>query len=79
MKQMQPKMIVLAGGVAANSCLRQRISELVSEKFPQIECIIPPLSCCTDNAAMIGVAGTIAYDHGVRGDASCTADPAFEL
>ena len=79
MKQMQPKMIVLAGGVAANSCLRQRISELVSEKFPQIECIIPPLSCCTDNAAMIGVAGTIAYEHGVRGDASCTADPAFEL
>lgn len=79
MKEYEPKMLVLAGGVAANSCLRQRVTELVSEKFPQIECIIPPLSCCTDNAAMIGVAGTIAYEHGVRGDASCTADPAFEL
>lgn len=79
LKQYKPEMIVLAGGVAANSCLRQRISELVNEKFPEIECIIPPLSCCTDNAAMIGVAGTVAYEHGVRADASCTADPAFEL
>lgn len=75
----QPKQIVLAGGVAANSCLRVRIKELVDAKFPEIECIIPPLSCCTDNAAMIGVAGTVAYLHNVRGDASCTANPGLDI
>lgn len=77
--QYKPKQIVLAGGVAANSCLRVRIKELVEAKFPEIECIIPPLSCCTDNAAMIGVAGTVAFLHNVRGDASCTANPGLDI
>ena len=36
-------------------------------------------SCCTDNAAMIAVAGYIAYTHGVRGDFDLTADPGIEL
>ena len=75
----QPKQIVLAGGVAANSCLRVRIKEMVDNKFPEIECIIPPLFCCTDNAAMIGVAGTVAYLHNVRGDSSCTANPGLDI
>ncbi len=79
LERYQPKQIVCAGGVAANSCLRQRIQELVSSKYPQIECIIPPLSCCTDNAAMIGVAGSVAYRHGLRADMSLTATPSMDL
>lgn len=79
LKQYQPLQMVLAGGVAANSCLRQKVSEDLTKEFPNVEFIIPPLSCCTDNAAMIAVAGTIAYQHGVRGDFDLTADPGIEL
>ena len=74
-----PAQVVLAGGVAANSRLRERTSQMMDTKYPDIDYIIPPLSCCTDNAAMIGVAGTIAYQHGVRGDFSLTADSSIEM
>ena len=74
-----PKQMLLAGGVAANSCLRKKISEDMAKAYPEVTFIIPPLSCCTDNAAMIGVAGTIAYQHGERGDFALTADPCMEL
>ena len=46
------KMFVLAGGVAANSRLR----ELVKEEIKDVKIILPPLKYCTDNATMIGVA-----------------------
>ena len=50
-----------------------------TKEYSDVEFIIPPLSCCTDNAAMIAVAGTIAYQHGVRADYSLTADPGIDL
>ncbi|MBS6372987.1 MAG: tRNA (adenosine(37)-N6)-threonylcarbamoyltransferase complex transferase subunit TsaD [Erysipelotrichaceae bacterium] len=77
--QKHPAQVVLAGGVAANSRLRERLTKLMEEAYPDIDYIIPPLSCCTDNAAMIGVAGTIAYQHGVRGDFDLTADCSMEM
>lgn len=70
---------VLAGGVAANSCLRDKINHEMVKEFPKVEFIIPPLSCCTDNAAMIGVAGSVAYRHGVRADFSAGANPGMDL
>ncbi|MDR3215244.1 MAG: tRNA (adenosine(37)-N6)-threonylcarbamoyltransferase complex transferase subunit TsaD [Bacilli bacterium] len=42
--------VVLAGGVAANSFLRKRLQE---EFTSQVKLTLPPLWCCTDNAAMI--------------------------
>lgn len=74
-----PVQMVLAGGVAANSCLRQKVREDLTNEYPEVEFIIPPLSCCTDNAAMIAVAGTIAYHHGVRGSFDLTANPGIDL
>lgn len=47
--------LVLAGGVAANSALRRRASELAAEAG--IEVTVPPPVLCTDNAAMIASAG----------------------
>ena len=46
------KTFLLAGGVSANSRLR----ELVSTRITSAEVILPPLKYCTDNATMIAVA-----------------------
>lgn len=75
----RPNMFVVAGGVAANSGLRKKITEDIAPMYPETKFVIPPLSCCTDNAAMIAVAGSVAYRHGVRGDFSLTADPGANL
>lgn len=53
------KMFVIAGGVAANSRLRQ----LVEEEIKGVETILPPLKYCTDNATMIGVAAFHYLKH----------------
>ena len=73
-KEYQPKMVVLAGGVAANSRLRALMEEQMAP-FTNIQLVIPPLWCCTDNAAMIGASGYIAYQHGIRSSFDCSADP----
>ena len=54
------KMLVLAGGVAANSRLR----ELVETEITGVKKILPPLKYCTDNATMIGVAAFHYLDNG---------------
>ena len=74
----QPKQLVLAGGVAANSRLRARLQEEIAN-YPDVHLTLPPLWCCTDNAAMIGAAGYVAYTHGVRGELDLPADPCMEL
>lgn len=51
---------VIAGGVAANSALRNKVLAL-KEKFPNLEITIPPMYCCTDNAAMIAAAAYFKY------------------
>lgn len=55
-QKFQQKKLVLAGGVAANSCLRRTLDTLCRQNG--IELFFPPLEFCTDNAAMIG---SVAY------------------
>ena len=57
------KTIVLAGGVAANSGLRQHLEEAAAAQGCTLYC--PPLALCTDNAAMIGAA---AHYKALRGE-----------
>lgn len=54
--------IALAGGVGANSALRQGLVE-AGEKNG-IKVLLPPKSLCTDNAAMIGVAAFLDIAEG---------------
>jgi len=51
------KMFIIAGGVAANKGLRKKISERIT----MVKVVVPEFKYCTDNAAMIGVAGY--YQH----------------
>ena len=54
-QQYQPASIGLCGGVSANSELRESIHTLGSEKGLQV--CIPAFEYCTDNAAMVAMAG----------------------
>jgi N6-L-threonylcarbamoyladenine synthase len=47
--------VMLAGGVAANRELRQRLAEALAAKT-EAELLVPPLKYCMDNAAMIAAA-----------------------
>jgi N6-L-threonylcarbamoyladenine synthase len=56
------KDVVLGGGVAANSELRRRVSELGASHGLRV--LVPPLASCTDNAAMIAYAGLVRLRDG---------------
>lgn len=71
------KQVVVAGGVAANSGLRKALE--VEFKRLNTPLLIPPLSLCTDNAAMIAAAGTIAYEQGNRAGFELNANPSLDL
>lgn len=55
LKQTGIKYLAIAGGVSANCELRKQIKNLESEL--NIKTFIPKFEYCTDNAAMIGIAG----------------------
>ncbi|HNU81738.1 MAG TPA: tRNA (adenosine(37)-N6)-threonylcarbamoyltransferase complex transferase subunit TsaD [bacterium] len=57
----QPQSIVLAGGVAANSALREQLSSNIKDKLPKIAFFLPEKQYTTDNAAMIASAGYFNY------------------
>ena len=71
------KKICLAGGVSANSCLRQKVSELAAKR--RCSLCLPKMAYCTDNAAMIASAGYYAFREGVRDSLDMNAYPSLEL
>lgn len=74
---MKKDKIVLAGGVAANSKLREMLREECKKKG--LALYYPSPILCTDNAAMIGCAAYYKYIAGGRDDLSLDAVPSLKL
>ena len=67
------KKIVLAGGVSANSYIREKYDKLAKEN--DVKIYYPELVLCTDNAAMIASAGYYEYMKGTRSNLELNAVP----
>ncbi len=69
--------IIIAGGVASNSELREKMQ---TESAKQgIDVLYPPAVLCTDNAAMIAAAGYFEYISGKRADMRLNAVASLPL
>jgi N6-L-threonylcarbamoyladenine synthase len=69
--------LVLAGGVAANSRLRERIAAACGAAG--IRAVIPSPRLCTDNGAMVAAAGSNLLAAGLTASAALEADPGLPL
>ena len=63
LKEYNVKNLIIAGGVSANSGIRNKFTELCEKEG--INLTIPNIKYCTDNAAMIASAGYFAYKKGI--------------
>jgi N6-L-threonylcarbamoyladenine synthase len=73
----RPRSIVLAGGVACNSSLRDAIEELGRKTGVRV--LKPSASLTTDNAAMIAAAGYPKLARGERAPLTLSAEPGLRL
>lgn len=72
-KDLSINQVAIAGGVSANSGLRTKLLE-VGEKN-NWDVFIPKFEYCTDNAAMIAIAGKFLFEAEIFADQSINADP----
>lgn len=69
--------LIVAGGVAANKGLREKLISLCNEN--NIHLSFPEMKYCTDNAAMIAASGYYAYIRGDRADLTLNPQSSLEL
>ena len=67
------KTLVVAGGVAANQGLRERLAEEITD----VDVVIPPLRLCGDNAGMIALAAAIECDQKHFAELDLNAKPSL--
>ena len=77
LKDLGLKEIVLAGGVASNSSLREAFVKRCEAE--QVRLYYPSPVYCTDNAAMIGVAGYYEFQKGITHGLDLNAVPNLKL
>ena len=71
------KQFAISGGVAANSRLRKKMGEELAKR--DIKFYYPETILCTDNAAMIAMAGYLDYKDGIRDDTFMKVYPNLDL
>jgi N6-L-threonylcarbamoyladenine synthase len=76
-KEFSPKTLIVAGGVACNTALREA-AQALGVKL-QIPVYFPSKHLSTDNAAMIAAAGTFHLKQGRRSEITMTADVTMRL
>lgn len=76
-KEMDMDKLAIAGGVASNSSLRESLQQACDRE--EIHFYHPSPVFCTDNAAMIGVAGYYAFQNGVRHGLDLNAVPNLKI
>lgn len=79
LKKYKVKSVVVAGGVAANSYIRETLPKAISKFDKSITTTIPPLWTCTDNAAMIAILGSKLFDLKKFSDLSAGVDPNWDI
>ena len=72
------KQVMLAGGVSANHGLRTAMEMAVSN-LNDVELLLPPMSCCTDNAMMIALCAKQMFDLKMFSDLSLGIKPNLDL
>ncbi len=77
LKEYNVNNLIIAGGVSANSGIRNKFKELCDKEG--INLTIPNIKYCTDNAAMIAAAGYFAYKNGNISDIDLKATATTSL
>ena len=76
-KELDIKHIAIAGGVSANSGLRNAIHETGAKYGWKV--FIPKFEYCTDNAAMIAITGKYMFEKGLFADKSIAATARYSM
>lgn len=76
-EQHEDRLFVVAGGVAANKTIRRTLEDLATKHG--FGFLAPPLVYCTDNAAMIALAGAERLEKGLTSDIDVAARPRWPL
>lgn len=77
LKEYNVKNLIIAGGVSANSGIRDTFTKICNEQG--INLTIPNIKYCTDNGAMIAAAGFFAYKKGIRAGLNLKAEATTSL
>ncbi len=77
LKQTGSRRLVVAGGVGTNKQLRQRLVAETAKLGAQV--YFPPLDLCTDNGAMIALAGAMRLQQAQPGAQAFSVKPRWDL
>ena len=69
--------LVVSGGVGANRALRDRLTDAAAARGARV--YFPRLEFCTDNAAMIAIAGLLRFKHSAHSSLAVSARARWPL